>query len=73
VLSADARVKARELIDAAYQRRSPRFGNARFIRNLFEHAITNQAAQLIKRPSPDRTELTTISAEDLPIEDDFSR
>jgi Holliday junction resolvasome RuvABC ATP-dependent DNA helicase subunit len=42
------------------------FGNARFIRNLFEAAVSNQASRLVHVDEPDAEQLTTLVADDLP-------
>jgi Holliday junction resolvasome RuvABC ATP-dependent DNA helicase subunit len=42
------------------------FGNARFIRNLFEAAVSNQASRLVHVDEPDPEQLTTLVADDLP-------
>ena len=45
--------------------RGPTFGNARFVRNLFESAVSNQAQRLVRVDEPDVEQLTTIIAADL--------
>ena len=42
------------------------FGNARFIRNVFEAAVSNQASRLVHVDEPDAEQLTTLVADDLP-------
>jgi SpoVK/Ycf46/Vps4 family AAA+-type ATPase len=42
------------------------FGNARFIRNLFEAAVSRQASRLVHVDEPDPEQLTTLVADDLP-------
>jgi Holliday junction resolvasome RuvABC ATP-dependent DNA helicase subunit len=44
------------------------FGNARFIRNIFEAAVSNQASRLVHLDEPDHEQLTTLIADDLPAE-----
>lgn len=46
------------------------FGNARFARNLFERAITNQANRMSALPAPTREQLCAIEPEDLPTQAD---
>jgi Holliday junction resolvasome RuvABC ATP-dependent DNA helicase subunit len=41
------------------------FGNARFIRNLFEAAVSKQASRLVHVDEPDAEQLTTLVADDL--------
>jgi hypothetical protein len=42
------------------------FGNARFVRNLFEEAVANQASRLVDADEPTEEQLTTLIAADLP-------
>jgi Cdc6-like AAA superfamily ATPase len=42
------------------------FGNARFVRNLFEEAVSNQASRLVVADEPTEEQLTTLIAADLP-------
>ena len=42
------------------------FGNARFIRNVFEAAVANQASRLVAADEPTEEQLTTLIAADLP-------
>ncbi len=42
------------------------FGNARFIRNVFEAAVSRQASRLVHVDEPDPEQLTTLVADDLP-------
>ena len=48
-----------------YEQREEHFGNARAIRNLFEHAINMQATRLVKDPDLTDEELATLTAEDI--------
>ncbi len=43
------------------------FGNARFIRNIFEAAVSRQASRLVHVDEPDPEQLTTLIADDLPV------
>jgi Holliday junction resolvasome RuvABC ATP-dependent DNA helicase subunit len=49
----------------ANQPRDKGFGNARFVRNLFEQAVTAQASRIVAIDHPTDDELTTIEAADL--------
>ena len=42
------------------------FGNGRFVRNLFEKVITNQAIRLSSKPNIKTEDLSTILSEDIP-------
>jgi hypothetical protein len=48
------------------QPRGRGFGNARFVRNLFEAAVQHQASRLVTVAEPTDEELTTLIATDLP-------
>jgi stage V sporulation protein K len=65
VLSPDAEASAKRIFQRAYGQRDSRFGNARFARNLFEHAITSLATRVVSSRTPDKTTLMTIAAGDL--------
>ena len=43
------------------------FGNARYVRNLFEHSIKAQAVRLAEVPENDKPQLSTITVEDINI------
>ncbi|MFN8020068.1 MAG: AAA family ATPase [Acidimicrobiales bacterium] len=61
--SDDALVRVRELIDAEPRTRG--FGNARFVRNLFETAVAHQAMRLAPLTDPSDEQLTTFTAADI--------
>jgi hypothetical protein len=42
------------------------FGNARYVRNVFEQTTVHQSARLGKLAKPTRDQLTTIEADDIP-------
>ena len=52
-------------LDDMYAHREDHFGNARAIRNLFEHAINLQATRLVKDPELTNEELATLTTEDI--------
>jgi energy-coupling factor transporter ATP-binding protein EcfA2 len=58
-----ARRKLVELLDAEPRTRG--FGNARFVRNVFEAAVSRQAERLADVADPTDDQLTTLTAEDL--------
>ncbi len=58
-----ALARVRELVAA--QPRDRGFGNARFVRNLFESAVAHQAERLAPGAPPDDTTLTTLTAADI--------
>ena len=52
-------------LNEMYQKREEHFGNARAIRNLFEHAINLQATRLVTDPHLTNEELATLTLEDI--------
>ena len=51
----------------AAQTRDRGFGNGRLARNLFEAAVANQASRLVTVDDPTDEQLTTLTAEDIPV------
>jgi hypothetical protein len=64
-LSATGEQEVLLVLQGAYENRNDSFGNARFVRNLFEDSISNQATRILRIPSPTRAILSTIEAEDI--------
>lgn len=64
-LSLDGIVKLNEVIQNAYDHRSKNFGNARFVRNLFERTIEHQANRLARQPKINPKALAEITGEDI--------
>ena len=62
-LDEGAALKLAEIIDAEPRTRG--FGNARFVRNLFEAAVSKQADRLAAVEQPTDEQLTTLTADDL--------
>jgi hypothetical protein len=58
-----ARAKLAEVIDGEPRGRG--FGNARFVRNVFEQAVAMQAVRLTDVAAPTREQLTTLAAADI--------
>ena len=52
-----------EVIDAEPRTRG--FGNARFVRNVFEAAVSRQAERLASVEAPTDEQLTTLTADDV--------
>lgn len=65
VLAQDTIPILEKKLDDMYAQREAHFGNARAIRNLFEHAISLQATRLVKDPDLTDEELMTLTAEDI--------
>jgi energy-coupling factor transporter ATP-binding protein EcfA2 len=62
-LSPDARTRLVEVIDA--EPRSRGFGNARFVRNVFEQAVSMHAVRLTDVDQPTRDQLTVLDPDDI--------
>jgi AAA lid domain len=58
-----AKVAVRDILSA--QLRDKGFGNARFVRNLFERAVSNQAGRMVGITKPTDDELSTLIASDI--------
>jgi len=67
-LSDDAREKLRSVFEELYVKRDKTFGNARLVRNLFERIIERQANRLAVLTSLSDETLTTLIAEDIPVQ-----
>ena len=65
-LDESAALRLAEVIDAEPRGRG--FGNARFVRNVFEAAIGRQADRLAAVADPTDEQLTTLTAADIPFE-----
>ena len=61
----DAFEKMQSVIERAVASRDKNFGNARYVRNLFEKVVQNQANRLAKMESIDNDELSIITCEDI--------
>lgn len=59
--------KLSQMLSFAVEHKDKNFGNGRFVRNMFEKTIQNQATRLSKQASLSAAELSTLTAEDLPI------
>ncbi len=53
----------------AAQARDRGFGNGRLARNLFEASVANQATRLVAVDDPTDEQLTTLTADDIPVPD----
>lgn len=60
-----AEKKLRQHLLEVQKKGSQNFGNARYVRNLLEQAIRQQAVRLLQQPQTNRDELMTIQATDL--------
>ncbi len=64
-LDPGARARARIWLDSVP--RDKGFGNGRTARNLFEHAVATQATRLVGQDEHTDVELTTLTADDVPM------
>ena len=65
MLIADASQYLQERLTAVVANRPQDFGNARYVRNLFEKAVEAQANRLASKPTLTKEELTLITKEDV--------
>ena len=65
VLTEEAREAARQAI--AVEASNPKFSNGRFVRNLFEGAVTAQSKRLQSKSEYTREDMVTLTAEDFPV------
>lgn len=63
-LSPEAEEKCRALLTECYDNRDENFGNARYVRNLFEDLVARQSDRLAKMAAPTKEDLMLITAED---------
>ncbi|MBR5778165.1 MAG: AAA family ATPase [Bacteroidales bacterium] len=63
----DAFAKLQTVIERAVISKDKHFGNARYVRNLFEKVVQNQANRLAKMDTIDNDELSIITIEDIKI------
>ena len=55
-----------KLLSSAIAHKDMNFGNARFVRNLFEKSIQNQAMRLSSQPNITEEILSILKSEDFP-------
>lgn len=67
-LQNEVRQAMKEFFHNAVENKDANFGNARFVRNIFEKTLEKQANRLSTDPNLDTNELTLITLADLPIE-----
>lgn len=66
-ITEDAHRKAFQVIYREVQKKEAHFGNARYVRNLFEKVIQRQANRLSKIANPTRSQLMEIVEDDIPF------
>ena len=67
-ITPEAAVALKAYFSEAVAHKDANFGNARFVRNVFEHTLQRQAARLANEDDHTRENLSEITKEDLPIE-----
>ena len=67
-LTEGAEALAEEGFLALFETRDENFGNARDVRNIFEHAIARQADRVAGMENPTREDLMALRVEDLEVE-----
>jgi type VII secretion ATPase EccA len=65
-LDKEASSMLEEMMSSAIDHKDKNFGNARFVRNMFERSIQNQATRLSAQPNITEDVLSMLKAEDLP-------
>ena len=65
-LTPESEIAFQKLFAEAYEKRDRTFGNARFVRNIFEKTIERQSIRVADIPEPSVEQLTTITEDDVP-------
>jgi len=66
VLDEEGQALLSQILNFAVEHKDKNFGNGRYVRNLFEKTIQNQAMRLSCQPNITAAELSMLKAEDLP-------
>ena len=66
VMTAEGRAHLQKVLDEAVAHKDENFGNARYVRNLFEKTLEKQAQRLAFAPSLTNDDLKEITADDIP-------
>ena len=64
-LDKDAETRLKQALAKTVAEKNKNFGNARYARNLFEQAVANQANRLAKVKSPSKSQLSTLTIDDI--------
>jgi len=67
-MNKDVSEKLKKIIKIAFYSKDKNFGNARYIRNMFEKTIENQSNRLVKLKTFNKKNLSEIKVEDIPDE-----
>lgn len=67
ILTEEAKQKLIEIFQNEYEKRDEKFGNARFVRNLFEKVYRNQANRLVQLSEITEENLSKIEKEDITL------
>ena len=66
LLEPESEERLSDILNFAVEHKDKNFGNGRYVRNLFEKTIQNQAMRLSCKPNITAKELSKLKAEDLP-------
>ena len=66
MLDNEAQLQLTTILGAAVEHKDRKFGNGRYVRNLFEKAIQNQAMRLSSQPHITIEDLSLLQKDDLP-------
>jgi stage V sporulation protein K len=66
ILEENAKEKVEATFELLYDKKEDSFGNARFVRNMFEKCIQNQANRIVKASKISKKALKTILEQDIP-------
>ena len=66
VLDERAQLRLKFIIEDAVAHKDKHFGNARFVRNIFEQTLENQAQRLCLVADPTIEQISTLTESDLP-------
>lgn len=66
ILESEAENKLSNILNDAIEHKDKNFGNGRYVRNMFEKTIQNQAVRLSCKPQISTEELSKLKEEDLP-------
>lgn len=69
-LSPEVDKAAEEAFQLMFEQRDENFGNARDVRNVFEHAVSRQANRIASMASPTKEDLMTLTLADLDLEEE---
>lgn len=66
-MNEEGMISLHQILTAVVNHKDKKFGNGRYVRNLFEKTIQNQAVRLSEKSKLSTEELSLIISEDLPF------